>query len=77
MVTINTDQLKTGLLDLENDSLRSIKTERSTVTCSKVEDNVTEKYRVRDNVENNSTHWQIVIEKGDCDRKYDEVSDEK
>ena len=54
----------------------NLKSENS-LTCSEVKDNVTEKYRIRDDVEYNSTHGQIVIEKRDGNRKYDEISDEE
>ena len=49
----------------------------SCFTCSEVEDNVTKEYRVRDDIEYDSTHGQIVIEKGNSNRKYDEISNEK
>ena len=46
-------------------------------TRSKVDDNITEKYGVRDDVEDDAAEREIVIEEGDGHREDDKVGDQE
>ena len=46
-------------------------------TCTEIKDNITEKYCIWDNIEDDTTEGEVIIEEGDCNRQNDEISNEK
>ena len=47
------------------------------LTCSKIDYDVYEEYRVRKTIEHNPSSWKIVIKEGYGNRKYDKVGNQE
>ena len=46
-------------------------------TCPEVKNNITQEYSIRDNIEDNTSEGEIIIEEGNGHGKYDKVGNEK
>ena len=46
-------------------------------TCSEVDNNITKKNCVGNDIENDTSEGEVIIKEGDSNRKDDEVGDEK